>query len=319
MVAGAFAGLFAALLFQSENTRRTVGSPLQIRETECAVRVSVLALLALLPVGYLFHLGLSGEIAFLALILTLLLLVVERHLAVSVLRAIHAKGFGADRVIIYATAKAGRRIAMSLRHSPRLGLLPVAVVDDDPSNANGSIAELASPGHRAFLIHHGPLTPSRLQSYGCPLLLITATQPMEKLASAIRVAKESNVGVALLPPLSIASSQQDEWLDLHGSFGASVVDCPRSLLYTWTKRACEVLMSSVLLILLAPLLAVIALLIRLDSPGPALFIQKRVGLRGRLFDIYKFRSMHVGVPNYVFLPQPRGTGALHEPEDGFAG
>jgi lipopolysaccharide/colanic/teichoic acid biosynthesis glycosyltransferase len=61
-------------------------------------------------------------------------------------------------------------------------------------------------------------------------------------------------------------------------------------------------LSFTLLVVFAPLLAVIALLVRLDSPGPSLFIQKRVGLHGRLFDIYKFRSMHVGVPRYELSP-----------------
>ncbi len=53
------------------------------------------------------------------------------------------------------------------------------------------------------------------------------------------------------------------------------------------------MVASVLLLLLAPLLVLIALLIRLDSPGPVLFRQTRTGLNGRVFRIYKFRTMHV--------------------------
>jgi exopolysaccharide biosynthesis polyprenyl glycosylphosphotransferase len=60
------------------------------------------------------------------------------------------------------------------------------------------------------------------------------------------------------------------------------------------KRAQDVLLSVLAMVLLAPFLAVVALLIRLDSPGPALFRQRRVGEGGRLFDIYKFRSMRMG-------------------------
>ena len=57
------------------------------------------------------------------------------------------------------------------------------------------------------------------------------------------------------------------------------------------RRALDVTVAALALLLLLPLLAVIALLIRLDSPGPVLFIQKRVGKDGGEFSVFKFRSM----------------------------
>lgn len=57
------------------------------------------------------------------------------------------------------------------------------------------------------------------------------------------------------------------------------------------KRLIDVLFSVLGIALLAPLLLTIAFWVRLDSPGPCLFRQERVGLGGRLFDIFKFRSM----------------------------
>ncbi|HZZ84818.1 MAG TPA: sugar transferase [Anaeromyxobacteraceae bacterium] len=59
------------------------------------------------------------------------------------------------------------------------------------------------------------------------------------------------------------------------------------------KRAADVLASAVALVLLAPLLTLAALAIRLDSPGPVLFRQRRVGTHGREFWLYKFRSMAI--------------------------
>jgi exopolysaccharide biosynthesis polyprenyl glycosylphosphotransferase len=60
------------------------------------------------------------------------------------------------------------------------------------------------------------------------------------------------------------------------------------------KRIFDIVVSIILLILLAPLMAVIALAIRLDSKGPAIFRQTRVGENGALFDMFKFRTMVVG-------------------------
>jgi lipopolysaccharide/colanic/teichoic acid biosynthesis glycosyltransferase len=57
------------------------------------------------------------------------------------------------------------------------------------------------------------------------------------------------------------------------------------------KRALDLLISAVLLLLLAPLLLAIAVWVRLDSPGPALFRQIRVGRAGKPFTIHKFRTM----------------------------
>jgi lipopolysaccharide/colanic/teichoic acid biosynthesis glycosyltransferase len=60
------------------------------------------------------------------------------------------------------------------------------------------------------------------------------------------------------------------------------------------KRGTDVLVATTLLLLLLPVLLVVALLVRLTSPGPILFRQERVGREGRLFWFYKFRTMHAG-------------------------
>ena len=59
------------------------------------------------------------------------------------------------------------------------------------------------------------------------------------------------------------------------------------------KRAFDLAASGIGLLLLSPLLLALAAWIRLDSPGPVFFRQERIGLRGRPFRIYKFRSMRV--------------------------
>jgi len=63
-------------------------------------------------------------------------------------------------------------------------------------------------------------------------------------------------------------------------------------LYPVLKRLLDVVIASVLLIVLAPIMAAVAIAIRLDSPGPIIFRQIRVGKNRRMFTFYKFRSMY---------------------------
>jgi len=77
------------------------------------------------------------------------------------------------------------------------------------------------------------------------------------------------------------------------------------------KRIVDIAISATLLILLAPALALVAILVRLDSSGPALFCQERVGRKFRVFWIYKFRTMVEGAaakgPSITANADPRVT------------
>lgn len=80
----------------------------------------------------------------------------------------------------------------------------------------------------------------------------------------------------------------------HADFPAQALPAIRtqsSPLDAVLRRALDIAVSAAALLLLLPLLALIALCIRLDSPGPVLFVQKRVGKHGQEFPVFKFRSM----------------------------
>jgi exopolysaccharide biosynthesis polyprenyl glycosylphosphotransferase len=64
-----------------------------------------------------------------------------------------------------------------------------------------------------------------------------------------------------------------------------------SRVYLWHKRVLDILCASTMIVVTSPLLLLIAIAIKLDSPGPSIFSQERVGLRGLRFTLYKFRSM----------------------------
>jgi O-antigen biosynthesis protein WbqP len=69
------------------------------------------------------------------------------------------------------------------------------------------------------------------------------------------------------------------------------------MIYSITKRTLDIIFSIILLILFIPLWVVIPVIIIIDSPGRVIFRQKRVGLGGSYFTIYKFRTMKEGTPD----------------------
>ena len=68
-------------------------------------------------------------------------------------------------------------------------------------------------------------------------------------------------------------------------------------MYFYIKRTIDFLIALVAILLLSPILVFVAILIKLDSPGPILFKQERLGYKGQVFKIWKFRSMCVGAEN----------------------
>ena len=97
--------------------------------------------------------------------------------------------------------------------------------------------------------------------------------------------------------------RREGWLRLNAELVASSLPVAASRRNSaLAKRACDVAGSLALLFLLAPLFLLVALLICLDSPGPAFFRQRRVGKHGEEFLLWKFRSMHADAPNYAPSP-----------------
>lgn len=113
----------------------------------------------------------------------------------------------------------------------------------------------------------------------------------EDVLTLIRSAKWLGVRVSLMPTLMTvvgAATTVDE-LDSIVLLGVPRFGLSRSS--AALKRTLDLVVGGLALLLLAPLMALIALVIRLDSPGPALFRQRRIGRDGRPFVIFKFRSM----------------------------
>ena len=144
------------------------------------------------------------------------------------------------------------------------------------------------------------------------VLIAPSVQDPELILHAVRLVKSMGVKVSVLPRLFEVVGSAVEFDDLDGIpvLGLRAQGLPASS--RMLKRLCDVAAATLALLLLGPALLLVALLIRLDSPGPVLFRQKRIGRHGKAFRIYKFRTMHDGADSMKHQLLSRNEGA-----DGF--
>jgi exopolysaccharide biosynthesis polyprenyl glycosylphosphotransferase len=115
-----------------------------------------------------------------------------------------------------------------------------------------------------------------------------------RILSLLRECERRNVAARIVPDLFQLSLRQVAVSDLGGVPLIGVQEIAFSRTALLVKRAMDVILALLMILLGLPVIVLIALAIKLDSPGPILFRQDRVGKNGRPFRIYKFRSMRVG-------------------------
>jgi len=126
--------------------------------------------------------------------------------------------------------------------------------------------------------------------------IVYITWPMareQRILQLLDVLRDSMVSIYFVPDVSIVNVVQGRVALINGVPVVGVCESPFYGLRELQKRTLDVVLSSVLLVLATPVMLMVAAGVRLSSPGPVLFKQKRYGLDGREFSVYKFRSMTV--------------------------
>lgn len=205
-------------------------------------------------------------------------LVAERKLVDLGMRQVYAHGIGLRRAVLIGDLDEVGRTLHAIRgsgHQDQFVVGHLTKGDLDDPTALGSVADL----------------PRVLESADVQEVLVATALPREEADWIASQCFERGVALFVVPS-GVAVS--DSWAE-----PSRVGNCPMLQLHPsrlrfpelMAKRAVDVVLASLILVLLSPLIAVLAIAIKLDSPGPVFFRQRRVGLGGRAFTIWKFRSM----------------------------
>jgi exopolysaccharide biosynthesis polyprenyl glycosylphosphotransferase len=275
--------LAARGLYSGAMESRTIDTAGQI------LSVTSLAAIVLIAAGTLFapDAELAPMLARVWLFATVYL-VGGRVLLHAILNRARTTGLVALPTLIVGAGEVGAQMERRLREQPELGLRIVGYVDGDPPPAE-KVPERIAPvlGPPSELVRIANEVGAR------HVILAFSSEPDRGLVPLVRQCEANGIEVTLIPRMfeNLTKRLRFEQIGTLPLVGLRSVD-PQGWQFA-IKHVVDRVLAATALVLLAPLLAVTALAIRLDSPGPILFRQRRIGRDGRAFDMLKFRSMEM--------------------------
>ena len=214
------------------------------------------------------------------------------------LRYLRAFGHDQRRVAFVGVTEVSRRMADVFRAHPWMGMDVVGFYGqepgDEPSGASGpllgSVDDLLQAAERQDL-------------NAIYIALPMSEEP--RIKEIVDHFSETTTAIYYCPPLFGFDPVNARWGDINGHPVISIVESPFSGVDQHLKRAEDVLLSLLLLPVIAVPLLIIAVAVKLSSPGPILFRQTRYGLDGREFKMLKFRTMYCAETDEQFVQARR--------------
>jgi Undecaprenyl-phosphate glucose phosphotransferase len=215
-------------------------------------------------------------------------------------------GIGLKRVLIAGAGDLGRMVADRILQHRELGYQVVGFVDDRAGGDHigyrglpllGTLDEVGDIAQREKVDH---------------LYVALPLEEHSKLLDLVELTSRECIDIKVVPDLLQFIALRARLEDLDGLPVINVNDVPLQGFNAWVKRVLDILLSSVALVILTLPLGVIALLVKWTSPGPIFYRQERMGLDGKAFNVYKFRSMYMDAeettgPVWARDDDPRAT------------
>ena len=273
-----------------------------------ALLQGVLAVTALAALASFFtHGELSRGVLALFAVLAAVLLCGSRLSIRIVLRALRRSGRNLRYVLVIGTGDVARALLAKIDGHPDYGLQVRGLVAPDRAGVGARVRGHEVIGAIADL-------PGLAERVGVELAyLALGRTEHEAEQEALERLMDSTVAVRLVPDLARAFTLNASVEELDGMPVVRVAETPDQGWNGVLKRTFDLALSALGLVLLSPLLGAIALWVKLDSPGPVLYRQERVGMNGRRFPMLKFRTMRADAerhgPGWTTPGDPRRTGA----------
>ncbi len=218
--------------------------------------------------------------------LTVAFLSIERLVYRYMRQVLRARGIGVERVLIVGAGDVGRAVLSAMIARPDLGYTPIGYIDDRPDRGHVNMGRVRGLGDLDQFEH-------LLEQRVADLIIITLPwAARQKIMDMVERCEYHGILARVVPDLFQLSMSQVRIENLEGipllGLGTKTRMNPTKHLIKRTIDIILVLLSAPISV---PLALLVALAIKLDSPGPILFPHRRVGKDGHEFNMFKFRSM----------------------------
>lgn len=203
------------------------------------------------------------------------------------LRELRRRGRNTRAVAIAGANRAGARLADELNAMPWTGLVFKGFYDDRPVEGSLSEPSVELLGDLSRLVED-----AREGMIDVVYVALPA-QARETILDLLAKLADTTVSVYFMPDFFVLELESAQWVNLNGIPVVSVHETPLTGIGGSLKRLEDLLLGSAILTLAALPMLLIALTLKLSSPGPVIFRQKRYGLDGKPVYVWKFRSMKV--------------------------
>lgn len=183
----------------------------------------------------------------------------------------------------------GLQLAQSIQSNPLHGLNFVGFFDDRIEGRRCDIPE-DMPGYQGKL---NELIERAKQGEIATVYITLPMRAESRIRSLLDQLSDSTISVYIVPDFFVFELLHSRWTNHGGIPAVSVFETPLYGVDGWAKRVLDVAAAAAALIAAAPMMLAVAMIIKLTSPGPIFFRQKRYGLDGREIWVWKFRSMRV--------------------------
>lgn len=277
---------------------------LNFEETEKIIKAAFIGHLAVYPGIVLFsEIYPAFLVIAISLCLSIGLIAAERLAAYKIAKRNYAKGRFVRRVAIYDACPAGIFILKKLVEMPQLGYQPIGFIDNGmPKGRMVSSGSEQSKARIPVLGSIAELEKSLKENHIEELFVATPAIQAGEMRKIIAACKTARSGYRFVPNLIEEPLYRINLYAIGNIPFLRTDEFEIDLATRAMKRLIDIVFSAITLALLAPIFALIAVLIKKDSKGPVFFFQERIGKNGLPFTIIKFRTMTADSPAYADSP-----------------